>query len=170
MKKSNHQNSRWKLLNSWGREKQWNAKGAWKSCRSRHKLSNEYLSFEFIWIYSVAKVGFDRKIRYPVQSSPRTSHFNLHNFTSPQGFNFRRAVVSPESSVETGLFRFFGTMRWAGQRLHFLVQNGLPCAAPILKNTAHIDTHAFWYFLVCACVRHSTVFGGLCLTFCCAEP
>ena len=47
-----------------------------KSCRSRQELSNEYL---------VANFGFDTAENEP---------FNFHNFSSLQGFNFHRGVVS----------------------------------------------------------------------------
>ena len=49
---------------------------ACKSCRSRQELSNEYF---------LAKIGFDTAENEP---------FNFHNFSSLQGFNFHRAVVS----------------------------------------------------------------------------
>ena len=47
-----------------------------KSDRSRQELSNEYL---------LARFGFD-----PAENEP----FNFHNFSSLQGVNFHRAVVS----------------------------------------------------------------------------
>ena len=49
---------------------------ACKSCRSRQELSNEYF---------LAKIGFDTSENEP---------FNFLNFSSLQGFNFHRAVVS----------------------------------------------------------------------------
>jgi hypothetical protein len=65
-------NCDYNLLNCWGR------RGAQecKSCRSRQGLSNEYL---------LAKIGFGTAENEP---------FNFHNFSSLQGFNFHRAVVS----------------------------------------------------------------------------
>ena len=58
--------------------KYWGLSGAeaCSSCRSRQELSNEYL---------IAKIGF-----YTAKNEP----FNFHNFSSLQGFNFHRAVVS----------------------------------------------------------------------------
>ena len=43
---------------------------------------------------------FLRIVRFTSQpaSQPRTSHFNFHNFSSLQEFNFHRAVVSPHAA------------------------------------------------------------------------
>ena len=67
------------LLEDWGLS---GAK-AFKSCRSRQELSNEYL---------LAKIGFDTAENEP---------FNFHNFSSLQGFNFHGAVVSPAQQRAT---------------------------------------------------------------------
>ena len=67
--------------------KYWGLSGAkaCKYCRSRQKLSNEYL---------LAKIGFDTAENEPI---------NFHNFSSLQGFDFHRAVVSADSDQDGSL-------------------------------------------------------------------
>ena len=56
-----------------------------KSDRSRQEFSNEYL---------VSKIGFDTAENEP---------FNFHHFSSLQGFDFHRAVVSADSDQDCSL-------------------------------------------------------------------
>ena len=72
-------------------------------CRSRRELSNEYL---------LANFGFDTAENEP---------FNFHNFSSLQGLNFHRAVVSPPHCSAAFLARTGSSHQGSDRRRHVYV-------------------------------------------------
>ena len=76
---------------------------AYKSDRFRKQLSNKHL---------VAKIGFDTAENEP---------FDFHDFSSVQGLNFHRAVVSPPNCSAAFLARTGSSHQGSDRRRHVYV-------------------------------------------------